>query len=881
MLTTRRLSWGATLLAVVFALGCTGADGAPGKDGQPGAKGDPGDPGMVPPLTNDVSGTVTDENQNPLKDVEVTASPSSAKPVTTDANGAFSFKGLDIGGYEITFHLPGYVDQTVPVSVNLSGPTTVKVVLAVDNSGAMPPTITVADQLSVGFGASVTLQATASGGTGNLTYSWKQVGGPAATLTNADTASPTFTTQDFATAMGPLLDENARFGALGINPDQAGNYRFEVTVTNSLGKTTTATVRVDSTRPTTGLRMVPVGIPVWLQGDGVLAGQTQWNWTLDTTGATGSTATLNNPTSQFPSFKPDKEGIYVLTESTSGKSMKVYAGTWMGEMTQSAQNTCTLCHNNTIAPDKFTGWKTTAHYGALKSALDGQWGPNIDESTLQSLTVGYDKTAANNGFDDVEATAGWTFPAKLESGNYDTLLNTPKLGQLAGIQCENCHGPQGFSPMGGPHANSTDLDLGSRITWSSDTCSSCHQHEPYTYKTSQWAEGGHAKLELAYADATVESRGLTAAHCGRCHSAQGFKQYLGQLAQGYTGNLTSDGKPAAAGNPSPNAATIASLTKLGLTRADIQPQTCVACHDPHDATNPAQLRVYDTVPGLPNGMGKIAGAGSGMICIACHNTRNGEHSDFVAAPSNFTAPHAAAQTDVVYGFNAYYVPRYNPGAHLAVADSCAGCHYKVTTASQAQAKQTSNHSFVVDNTICANCHSANVDGEALQAVYQSSLDGLANSISAKILNLVNTAIANGGYTVRGWDPTTDFYSSASASNVALTVAPVSISHFEIHGQLGFIFKMPTAMSFPLVDGAGNPAGTSTPSTDLYLQAGSLKNAAAAATLIPATGPTANPDYVKSLWNLYLLRDDGTKGIHNPGFYNAVIAATTTKVSALP
>src|SRR5512144_785454 len=148
MLTLRRIGWGAALTAIVLALGCTGADGKDGANGEPGSK---GDPGVVPPLKNDLSGVVTDSNTMPLPGVTVTASPTSAKPVTTDGNGAFSFTSLDVGGYDLTFHLDGYVDQTVAAAVNLSGPTKVKVVLAVDVDKAPAPAVAVTDQLNVGY----------------------------------------------------------------------------------------------------------------------------------------------------------------------------------------------------------------------------------------------------------------------------------------------------------------------------------------------------------------------------------------------------------------------------------------------------------------------------------------------------------------------------------------------------------------------------------------------------------------------------------------------------------------------------------------------------------------------------------------------------------
>jgi hypothetical protein len=938
-LTSRRLGFGAALTAILFVLGCTGAQGPkgdPGPAGDAGPAGDPGDPGKdgkdgtVPPLTNDVTGTVSDAN-GPLTDVAVSVSPGTAT-ATTDASGKFTLSALDIGVYDVTFKLAGYVDQTVTVGVNLSGPTTLNVTMAVDTASG-GPAVALTNQLSAGYGKSVTVKADVTQGKAPYKYSWAQTSGPAVTISGGSTDTITFTTVAFASAMAPLKLANARFGVMGVSPDEAGNYGFEVTVTDADGRVSKGDVTVNSTRPTSGLRMVPIGIPVWLQGDGALvnANQTTWNWTLDVSGASGSTATISNPTSQFPSFIPDVKGTYKLKETVSNKTTTIYAGTWLGEMTKdySAPQTnaaaCGQCHNDNAAPDVWKLWKTTAHASALQRKIEGAAGPHFTEECISCHTVGYDKSASNGGFDDLEAASGWTYPTTLQAGNWDTLVNNTTLGPLAGIQCESCHGPQN-QPSGGPHQSTLGAvsctkdadctfavtgstsqigacqipagqttgkcltDIFARASWSSDVCSSCHQEAPFHYKPGQWWNGKHADLELAYVDATVETRGTTAAHCGRCHTAQGYAQYVGQLIQGYTGNLTSDGKPAGASN----AATIASLAKLGLTQATVQSQTCQTCHDPHfnDATaHPYQLRIYDAVAGLPNGMSGLSGLGTGMICATCHNTRNGEHSDFVAAPSGWTAPHAAAQADVVFGFNTYYMPRYTPSAHLAVKDTCVGCH-TVATADQQAMKQASNHSFVADKTICAACHSANVDGAAFQAANQVNLDALGAAIATKVLKQINNALqpANGGaYYIRAWDPTSDDYSSLTppssttptASNIMLQVPPTLIEHYEIHGQLGFKLTMPNAIQIQFVkpDGTADPNALVT-SKYLYVQAGNLRN---------ATNPNASigalllvdANFYKVLWNYYIIRDDNTLGVHNPNFFNDLIAVTNTKVAALP
>ncbi len=892
MMKLRNIGGGLTMTAMLLALvacgdgqpGAPGADGDTGPAGPPGTTGEvgdagpdgaKGDPGDVPALKNDLTGTVT-SGATALAGVTITADPGGAVAMT-DATGAFKLPAMSVGGYLLTFHLDGFLDQIVPTAVTSTGPTKITVDLAVDAAG-QGPSVTVSDQLVAGFDKPVSIQATAAG-FGKLSYAWKQIAGPDVTLAGIDTDTLSFTTQAFDEALGEHVVDNARFGMLGINPDQAGNYVFELSVTDEVGHVTTSTVRVNAARPTTGQRNVAVGIKVFAQGDGKLAlpAQATWSWTLNKAAAPNSAAMVEGAGTQFPSFTPDVMGTYVLTDTVSNKSLKIYAGTWLGSMTEAGQSNCKLCHNDVVAPDKFTGWKETGHYGSLQRKIDGVYGQDFKEECLSCHAVGYDKSAANGGFDDQEPGSGWTFPDTLKPGNYEAIMASSKVGPLAGIQCESCHGPQ-IGPPNAPHANPANKDGASRVSWSSDVCASCHQENPDYYKPQQWAQGKHGDLALALEEGTVESRGTGAAHCGRCHSAQGFAQYARQLAQGYTGQLTSDGKPAAPGNPSPNVSTLASLTALGLTRASVQSPTCAACHDPHDATHPAQLRVYDAVSGLPNGMTAISGAGAGMICAACHNTRNGEHSDYVAAPSSYSAPHVAAQADVVYGFNAYYVNRLNPSPHLAVADTCAGCHFKATTASNQAAKQTSNHSFVVDNTLCANCHAASVDGEGLQAVYQLGMDNLAKAIGGKVKNLLAQALlpANGAaFTVRGWDPVTDYYSSAAASNVVITTLPLSVDLFEVHGQVGFVLNMPASVQFPLVNAAGSPAGV-LDTAKVYLQAGSLKNAAATTALFPA-----NSDYLKASWNYFLLHGDNTKGVHNPPFYNAVLTATGAKVAQLP
>jgi hypothetical protein len=848
------------------------------------SQGPQGDKGDTPVLAGTLTITVTDSATppNPLAGVEVTSVDGSLKGDVTDANGQYTYSNVPLGAYSLLFHAAKWQDKTLDaVGVVANATTNVAVQLAFDTAGTPGPTISVSDQPLAGYGKQVTLAATVTPGdpADKLTYKWTQTGGPAATLAGDTTATLTFTTAKFSDAKQVDL---GRFGVLGINPDEANHYTFSLSVTDDKGHTTTQSVLAQSTWQTNGQANVPVGIPVFMQGDSLAADmvtpQTKWAWTLDVSGAAGSKAALDDATKQFPSFTPDVAGSYILKES--GKTITVYAGTWTGEMDpggQASQDTCTGCHNGGIAPDAFTPWKKTKHYSAAQRKMDGGDGAFFPRSCMTCHVVGDSPVAANNGFDDVEKSDGYKYPAKAQPGNWDDLQkNHPKVGQLAGIQCESCHGPQNSKG----HAKAT----GGRRSWDTAVCASCHEEKPHHYFPSQWEGTGHSDLKLALDEATWEGRGTTINHCGRCHSAQGYSQYTDQLQAGNTGVLTKDLKAPAADNS--NLVDQTWATDHGLVRAAVQPVTCSACHDPHDATNPAQLRIYDKAPaGLPNGMGAIANAGSGMLCMSCHNTRNGEHTDFVAKPgaTSFSASHAPAQTDVLYGFNAYWMPRYTPSAHLAVEDTCVGCHVKIPTAAQAAAKESINHAFKTDTTICSSCHADGVNGEALQASFDSSITALGNQIIKQELATVQLKLnADGSIMVSAWnsDPKLGDYYTAK---FALTTLPASVEHFEVHGQMGWIWHMANAISPApvLVDANNNPVQVNGQNVvlgnlkDLYVRAGDVYDKTGATRLYNGAS-----DLMLASWNYWLIKHDGTKGIHNPNFFSQVIAVTNTKLVSI-
>jgi len=51
-------------------------------------------------------------------------------------------------------------------------------------------------------------------------------------------------------------------------------------------------------------------------------------------------------------------------------------------------------------------------------------------------------------------------------------------------------------------------------------------------------------------------------------------------------------------------------------RANYQAATCAECHDPHDATTPTHLCIYDTVAALPDDT-EIRGVGAVVRFMSC------------------------------------------------------------------------------------------------------------------------------------------------------------------------------------------------------------------------------------------------------------------------
>lgn len=335
---------------------------------------------------------------------------------------------------------------------------------------------------------------------------------------------------------------------------------------------------------------------------------------------------------------------------------------------------------------------------------------------------------------------------------------------------------------------------------------------------AQWAKTGHANREFARLEATVEERGATAAHCGRCHAEQGFLAWLPQLNAGNPGLIAQpDGSPA----------DVRYLTNLGLTKFSVRPVTCTACHNPD-----LSRRVASSTAVLPAGF-RAVGVGAGALCMTCHNTRNGAMAWNLPDPRRYSAPHTAAQADVIMGKNAFFVPpaeaTISPHATF-IGDSCVTCHVRFNKTS---------HTFMAPKDVCTRCHGADVTAERVQRGVETQLHEVEAAIVRKIL-AQKGAIAR----IRDWNPKTDAYTD----KVAVDGTQITEMHLtEIHGQIGLHFK------------AGG--------REYYSQIGSVEDASGRPVI--ATGDAV----IRAAWNFFLIEGDDSFGVHNPRFARTVLLTT--------
>src|ERR1035437_3062784 len=408
-------------------------------------------------------------------------------------------------------------------------------------------------------------------------------------------------------------------------------------------------------------------------------------------------------------FRPDVVGQYTVTASitvkgtngvsptTTNLSTKVTGAPYLGI------TACAACHSGAFVgvPVKYPSYTNTAHASFFARAIDGLVSSHYSKSCISCHTVGYDTNsfASNGGFDDVAAVLGWTFPTVLTIGNW---ANMPEqLKDVSNIQCENCHGPGSQHMFSGGVVGNTNAIT---VSYGAGTCSQCHDSLTGHFKSAEWNNSLHSR-----------SARQTSPQCVRCHTGPGFIGWAtagGMSAQNaYPTNIIS------ANSYSTNILTTAPKTSYEAI-------TCQACHDPHDASNPHQLRMGYNVT-LSDGT-VVTNAGSGGLCMECHNNRNGSVTNMMAkypliqanwAGGSSFGTHDSPQGDMLEGVNAVTYGQVIPSLPHpnGASNTCPACHMHPIASTDPAFTLAGGHTFKMSYTnslgvntpvtyVCSQCH---------------------------------------------------------------------------------------------------------------------------------------------------------------------------------
>jgi hypothetical protein len=248
---------------------------------------------------------------------------------------------------------------------------------------------------------------------------------------------------------------------------------------------------------------------------------------------------------------------------------------------------------------------------------------------------------------------------------------------------------------------------------------------------------------------------------------------------------------------------------------------CVTCHNPHQTNAyPAQLRnpVASTNDYFMPTNGKFASyyQTNINICAQCHNHAGASWTN------NECEPHHSAQYNMLLGTIGEQesgLPPYMPGSHaLKITNQCAGCHMQKTPfVSDAQPGNTGHSLKVESYSVCINCHF-------------TTNTPLNELLMTNLVTVVTDLISNQIQTVK-FD--LDFWAAS-------TNAPASLS--AKYGTLAWEYTTPGGLS------SGGPG----PNAEEQL-------------LIPE-------NIRKARFNLYVVRNDGTFGIHNPVYAITLLTA---------
>jgi predicted CXXCH cytochrome family protein len=366
----------------------------------------------------------------------------------------------------------------------------------------------------------------------------------------------------------------------------------------------------------------------------------------------------------------------------------LYASTYAG--LPATGLSCGMCHSATKA-----AWEKTNHATMANRAFTGQLETAIMAGGVQKgayasgcikcHTTGWEPSANNGNFGYLAKQSGfdttWYAGLELASGDYwiptgdQSIWNkmTAQEQATATIGCEQCHGPgAGHMQNGG---NKTMISR----SFEAGSCTQCHEASAKHHVGMDWRASTHSNMATSAAEANRSA-------CWPCHSGAAMADY------------------------------VKNMTTPDYTKTEVVASiACATCHDPHDNTNPKQLRTVTQKP-LNNGyVTPPEVGGMGNLCMNCHRNRVDSKARVTTQLNVWTAryyPHYAPQADMYFGANAYEynLPITGLMTHAGAKDGCVTCHMWERNA-------LANHQMtMVDPTTgkdaveaCKECHGPDVE----------------------------------------------------------------------------------------------------------------------------------------------------------------------------
>ena len=511
---------------------------------------------------------------------------------------------------------------------------------------------------------------------------------------------------------------------------------------------------------------------------------------------------------------------------------------------------CSGCHG-----DKYVTWVKTAHASAFGAITN----ESVQTNDLVFRTVGYHQPTG-----------------------FTNSISTP---QLENVGCESCHGPAGW------HKFSDHAIIRPAVTIASEVCGGCHSttNRP-TYL--EWTNSPHAEVVPDFISSFSDTLNgqLQMMKCGPCHSGAVRLAMLDDY-QNRLGGFTN------------------ALTLPSAHDATNYAQTCAVCHDPHSAsahyesTNVVSSTNVVTTTNIFSNYGiyhtNIVSTTNVLfatnIVATAHQLRNSMNSTnyftfFTGAATNtvYTTNWNGIVTNIVI-MNDVFAGQYNPNIQI-----CAQCHNTRGARWDGIGRTWNGSNFV-----------ASTPSWSRPPHNTSQYNILIGIVQPDYLNVNGSGVATNFYAAHSGLTTRTPYNTNQCStchvpiytsggtNVtghtfALNTNSCTICHGSVPNWLSTQTNTILSISNVVIllnQWATNngPALFGTNYTNYLQNAWEYTTPGSLATITNG-GPSSTdqkklPDAIKQArFDLYMVQNDGSFGVHNPGYITFLISDAANKAS---